>query len=200
MKTTIIAIAGGSGSGKTTFAKRLLSALGTHQAAIVAQDSYYIDQSHRFDRDGGAVNFDHPSALDFNLMAHHLKDLKQGLAIEIPIYDFATHKRLARTEPLAPHRFILVDGILILSQENLRPHFDISVFIDVEEKVRFERRLKRDTTERGRTAEGVREQFFRQVAPMHNEFVGPSAQYAQWKVGISDFDVRLNELLANLNA
>ncbi len=200
MNTTIIAIAGGSGSGKTTFAKRLLAALGTDNAAMVAQDSYYIDQSHRFDKDGGAVNFDHPSALDFALMAQHLGELRQGLTIQVPIYDFATHKRLQRAEPLAPHRYILVDGILILSQENLRPHFDISVFIDVEEKVRFERRLRRDTTERGRTAEGVREQFYRQVAPMHEEFVAPSAHHAQWRVGMSDFDTRLSELLKHLNS
>jgi uridine kinase len=172
--TQIIAIAGGSGSGKTTLAKKVLAHFAREGCAILGQDSYYIDQSHRFDRDGGSVNFDHPSALEFTLLAKHIQELKSGRDIEIPIYDFATHKRSAKTQRLKHHPVILVDGTLILSQEILLPLFDESVFLEVDEDTRFQRRLKRDVEQRGRTPEGVRDQFFKQVKLMHDEFVEPS--------------------------
>lgn len=187
-KPIIIGVAGGSGSGKTTFAKRLLQNLGTEKCAIIGQDSYYIDQSHKFDRDGGAVNFDHPSAIDFNLLEKQLIDLKSGKSIDVPIYDFATHKRLKETIHVEPHPIILVDGILILSQENVRQHFDKSVFIDTPEDLRFERRLKRDVIERGRTKDGVTAQFYGQVKPMHDQFVEPSKHFSTLLVTVENFD------------
>ncbi len=141
---------------------------------ILGQDSYYIDQSHKFDRDGGAVNFDHPKSLEFTLLGKHLQELKSGKDIYVPIYDFASHKRLTQTEILRHHPVILVDGTLILSQDHLLPLFDESVFLEVDEDTRFQRRLKRDIEERGRTPEGVREQFYKQVKVMHDEFVEPS--------------------------
>lgn len=170
----VIAIAGGSGSGKTTLAKEILKSLGEDKCVIIGQDNYYFDQSAKFDRDGGAVNFDHPDALEFTLLAEQLKQLKQGLAVNIPVYDFATHKRFTKTVHIEPHPIVIVDGTLILSQNILLPLFDESIFIEVDEKTRFQRRLKRDVEERGRTPEGVREQFYKQVKLMHDEFVEPS--------------------------
>lgn len=173
-RTTVIAIVGGSGSGKTTLAKKIQKQFGKESCVILSQDSYYIDQSHKFDRDGGAVNFDHPSSLEFSLLAKHIEHLKSGNDIEVPIYDFPTHKRLTKTETLRHHPMILVDGTLVLSQKELLPLFDESIFIDVDEDTRFQRRLKRDIEERGRTPEGVRDQFYKQVKVMHDEFVEPS--------------------------
>lgn len=191
-KPIIVGVAGGSGSGKTTFAKRLLLKLGHENCAIIGQDSYYIDQSHRFDRDGGAVNFDHPSAIDFQLLEKHLIALNFGQSIEVPIYDFATHKRLPETVKVLPHPIILVDGILILSQENVRSHFDYAIFIDTPEDLRFARRLKRDVEERGRTKDGVTAQFFGQVKPMHDQFVEPSKHFSTKLVTVDNFDRELD--------
>lgn len=174
-QTWVIAIAGGSGSGKTTLAKRVQQKL---DAVILGQDSYYIDQSAKFDRDGGTVNFDHPSSLDFNLLAKHLKQLKAGHDIEIPIYDFATHKRSTKTQTLHHHPIVIVDGTLILSQNILLPFFDESIFLEIDEETRFQRRLKRDVEQRGRTPEGVRAQFYGQVKTMHDQFVEPSKAQA----------------------
>ncbi|MFT6071450.1 MAG: uridine kinase [Bacteriovoracaceae bacterium] len=190
-KITIIAITGGSGSGKTTFARDLLSELGDECCGLMYQDSYYIDQSSRFDRDGGAVNFDHPESLDFKLMASHLEKLKKGEDVEIPVYDFATHSRLNEVQLFKSKKIILVDGILILSQEILRPHFDRAIFIDCPEDLRFERRLNRDVVERGRTPEGVRAQFKNQVKPMHDQFVEPSRKFATRVVNQDDFQAAM---------
>jgi uridine kinase len=177
-KVHIIGVSGGSGSGKTYFAQHLTNLLGTENCLFIAQDHYYIDQSHRFDKDGGSVNFDHPDALDFNLLEKHLMALKNGLDIEIPIYDFATHKRLAETTYCSWKPIIIVDGILVLSRPNIRKHFHTSVFVETPENIRFERRLERDVKERGRTPEGVKAQFEKQVKPMHDEFVEPSKTFA----------------------
>lgn len=197
-KTKIIAISGGSGSGKTTFARDLKDALGSG-CSILYQDSYYIDQSEKFDKDGGAVNFDHPDALEFSLLAHHLGLLKKGQKIEVPIYDFATHTRKSDTVILNPCPYILVDGILILSQKELHPHFDLSIYVDTCEQVRFERRLRRDVEERGRTPQGVEDQFYAQVAPMHDLFVEPSKNYASRILsGEESFAQRIEELVEKL--
>jgi uridine kinase len=170
----IVAISGGSCSGKTTLAKNILKQLGDSRCAILAQDSYYIDQSKRFDHDGGAVNFDHPSAIDFELLAQHLKNLKSGLDIQVPVYDFTTHSRLQQTLNIKSHSVILVDGILLLSQKKLLPLFDESIFIEAPTSLRLDRRLKRDVQERAREPEGIKEQFQNQVKPMHDQFVEPS--------------------------
>ena len=140
--------------------------LGPDLCAIVGQDSYYIDQSDKFDQDGGSVNFDHPDSLEFSLMAKHLRDLKANHSIEIPIYDFPTHKRLDKVIHLEPKPIVLVDGILILSQPDVVQQLDEAVFIDCDENLRYERRLKRDVEERGRTPLGVFKQFHNQVKPL----------------------------------
>lgn len=180
MKKTsyIVAITGGSGSGKTTFAKKIRDDLGEKNCAIVLQDSYYFDQSDKFDGDGGSVNFDHPDSIDFDLMISDLLKLKNGQPVNIPIYEFATHRRLPAKEHLDPHPIIILDGILILTNEKLRAALDEAIFLDVPEDLRFKRRLKRDVEERGRTEEGVRVQFAKQVKPMHDQFVEPSKKYA----------------------
>jgi uridine kinase len=189
----IIGVSGGSGSGKTTFVRLLQTELQASVCAVLSQDHYYIDQSARFRGDGENVNFDHPDALDFALLARHLEQLRQGLAIEVPIYDFVTHKRLTQTEPFAAHPLVVLDGTLILSQENIRDQMDVSVFIDTPEDVRLERRLRRDTLERGRTREGVLKQFERQVKPMHDQFVEPSKAHATHVVsGLKSFGPAMN--------
>ncbi len=179
-KVFLLGIAGGSGSGKTYMARDLARALGPDLCTLIYQDNYYIDQSKRFDFDGGSVNFDHPNSLDFDLLAEHLKQIKNGKKIEIPIYDFKTHTRLAETIPQEPKPIIIVDGILVLHAPQVFPLFDDSVFVDTPEDLRFERRLKRDVEERGRTVEGVKKQFFGQVKPMHDQFVEPSKSRASF--------------------
>jgi uridine kinase len=179
-ETYIIGVCGGSGSGKTFFANSLNKDLGLETSYILYQDHYYKDQSDKFDVDGGSVNFDHPDSLDFDLLATHLKELKAGHEINIPQYDFATHTRKKTTETLRPKRVIILDGILILTQPKIRELLDDSIFVETPEDIRYQRRLLRDTSERGRTPEGVKAQFTKQVIPMHNEFVEPSKYYATY--------------------
>lgn len=175
--TFILGVAGGSGSGKTYFAKELQNALGEN-ASIVYQDNFYIDQSHRFDHDGGSVNFDHPDSLDLRLLAKCLSELKTGQATKIPIYDFKTHTRNKEELTVGPSRIVIVDGILIFHPKYLRDQFDEMIFFDTPESLRYERRLHRDVHERGRTPEGVEAQFLKQVKPMHDQFVDPSKVFA----------------------
>jgi uridine kinase len=192
----IIGIAGGSGSGKTTFAKMLTESLGPHQVTLLAQDNYYIDQSAKFDRDGGQVNFDHPSAIDWELLAQHLKLLKMHHPIEMPIYEFATHKRKRETLKRVPTPYVILDGILIFVEELVRAQMDHRIFISAREEVRFARRLKRDVIERGRTEDGVRAQYFSQVKPMHDMYVEPTSEYANHIIsGEEDFGLSLSQLL-----
>lgn len=174
----IIGVAGGSGSGKTHFAKELQRTLGEEHCAIIYQDNYYIDQSAKFDGDGGSVNFDHPSSLDFALLAQGLRTLKTGQRLQVPIYDFVTHSRKQETLLEEPKKVIIIDGILILHSEEVRAQLDEALFFDTPEALRFERRLNRDVHERGRTPEGVRKQFELQVRPMHDQFVEPSKAHA----------------------
>jgi uridine kinase len=178
----VVGIAGGSGSGKTTLALELKKLLGS-AAEVLYQDSYYIDQSHRFDGDGGSVNFDHPESLEFSLLADHLNSLKQRRGVEVPQYDFATHSRLVVTESFEPRDVVIVDGTLLLSQNLICQALDLKVFVDTEEHLRFSRRLERDVRERGRTPEGVHKQFSLQVKPMHDQFVEPSKSQADLLFG-----------------
>src|SRR5665213_2372416 len=172
----LLGVAGGSGSGKTYFARDLVRRLGDDRCTIVYQDSFYIDQSKRFDFDGGSVNFDHPSSIDFDCLAQRLASLKSGKAAEIPIYDFATHQRKTETVQMAPKSVIIVDGILIFHAPQVRALFDDLIFFDTAEELRFQRRLERDVKERGRTPDGVHKQFFSQVKPMHDLYVEPSRE------------------------
>ncbi len=200
----ILGVAGGSGSGKTYFAQELHKALGDKCSVIVYQDNFYIDQSHRFDKDGGAVNFDHPDSLELSLLAKCLGELKTGNPTKIPVYDFVTHKRKQETIHIPATKIIIVDGILIFHPDYLRAQFDEMIFFDTPEILRFERRLERDVKERGRTVEGVKDQFVKQVKPMHDEFVEPSKAFANTIIkDLGDyhehFDLYKNKLLSRLS-
>jgi len=197
----IIGVAGGSGSGKTHFAKELQQKLGSENCTILYQDNYYHDQSAKFDGDGGSVNFDHPSSLDFALLAEGLRTLKSGRPLEIPIYDFVTHSRKKETLLGQPTKVVLVDGILILNSEEVRRELDEAIFFDTPEALRFERRLSRDVHERGRTAEGVRKQFELQVRPMHDTFVEPSKVHAQTVIcDMGEYSQALQQVCARLSS
>jgi uridine kinase len=199
LKPYIIGVAGGSGSGKTYFARELQRILGDESCSIIYQDNYYIDQSHRFDGDGGSVNFDHPNSLDFDLLALGLSQLKQGKSINVPMYEFSTHKRLEKTLACEPRKIILVDGILILDSKVVRAQLDEAIFFDTPEELRYQRRLDRDVHERGRTPEGVKKQFDLQVRPMHDEFVQPSKVYAQNLVcNLDQYKEMLNSFVKRL--
>lgn len=200
-QVTIIGVAGGSGSGKTTFARSLNEKFGDEASFVLYQDNYYKDQSAKFDFDGGSVNFDHPNAIDFSLLAEHLIALKDKKPIEIPIYDFPTHTRKEKRLEQRPKPIVIIDGILILSQPEVRDLMDIKVFVDCPEAIRFERRLKRDVEERGRTPDGVKNQFDLQVKPMHDEFVQPSSHHADILAsGICEdfFESDLNQLYSQI--
>ncbi len=199
VKPYIIGIAGGSGSGKTYFANDLQKKL-KDKCSIILQDNFYIDQSKQFDFDGGSVNFDHPSSIDHLLLAGLLFELKQGRSVDIPTYDFKTHTRTDVTTTIHPTPIVIVDGILIFHWPEVREQFDELVYFDTEEHLRFERRLKRDVEERGREPEGVKNQFIKQVKPMHDEFVDPSKQFATLVVSEKDnYDSVLKEVSQRLS-
>lgn len=199
-RSRIIGVAGGSGSGKTTFVKLLQAALSPSSCGILSQDHYYIDQSAHFRGDGENVNFDHPQALDFPLLARHLEALKRGIGIDIPIYDFVTHTRRHETERFETRPVIVLDGTLILSQPKIREHLDVAVFIDTPEPTRLERRMRRDRIERGRSEDGILKQFTRQVKPMHDQFVEPSKTHAAHVLsGIEAFEHRVADFLKKLD-
>jgi uridine kinase len=189
----LLGVAGGSGSGKTYFAKALQARLGQDICEIISQDNFYIDQSRRFDFDGGSVNFDHPDSIDFPLLTKQIGELKKGQEIQIPVYDFKTHSRMKETILIKPKPLIIIDGILILHHVPLRIIFDESIFFDTPENLRFQRRLERDIKERGREPEGVRNQFYKQVKPMHDQFVEPSKAFANSVIKeMGEFDSILN--------
>lgn len=173
----IIGVAGGSGSGKTTVARAIHAALGV-DGAFIDQDAYYKELGHLPLEERKRVNFDHPDSIDFDLFIEHLTRLSSGLPIEKPTYDFAAHTRSDRQVMIQPCDVVLVDGILLFVEPRLRRLFDIKIFVDVDDDVRFIRRLQRDLAERGRTLDDVIRQYLTTVRPMHLEFVEPSKRYA----------------------
>lgn len=173
----VVGISGGSCSGKSTLAAYIYNTLGPDQCVILPQDDYFFGLGDAPKGKGGP-NFDHPDAVDFDNMCAQLAQLKQGQAVERPLYDFPTHMPKTQTALTEPRPIILVDGILILHHAPLRQLFDLSIFVRCDSPVRFERRLERDVRERGRTAESVRQVFTDQVDPMHHKFVEPSQMHA----------------------
>jgi uridine kinase len=174
----LIGLAGGSGSGKTMVTRRLIEQLGSDRVIVVEQDSYYRDLSHLPFAERAAQNFDHPDAMDSELLIRHVQELLHGRAVDIPLYDFTQHLRLRETRSTGPHDVIVLEGILILDNPELRKLMDIKVYVDTDADLRFIRRLKRDTQERGRSMTSVVEQYERTVRPMHLQFVEPSKRYA----------------------
>lgn len=177
-RTVIIGVAGGSGSGKTTVAQRLLAAIGEEHIAYLPHDSYYRDLEAIPRIAGEIVNFDHPDALETALLVQHLAQLRRGEPVQVPIYDFSTHSRSPQTRTLYPAPIVLVEGILVFADPDLRAQFDMRLFVDADADIRFIRRLERDVNERGRTVESVIHQYLESVRPMHLEFVEPSKRYA----------------------
>jgi len=174
----VIGIAGGSGSGKTTVAQVILQRVGPERIAFLQHDAYYKDLSGLPPVQRAEVNFDHPHSLESELLIRHIKQLRSGRAVDVPIYDFSTHSRTERTYIVQPRPVILVEGILIFAEKNLREMFDVKLFVDTDSDIRFIRRLQRDIAERGRTTDSVIHQYLTTVRPMHLEFVEPSKRYA----------------------
>src|SRR5436853_3361182 len=174
----IIGICGGTGSGKTTIANRILQSVSADEVVFIQKDLYYRNLKDMPLDYRNAANFDHPDAVDNELLINHLKRLNAGEPVELPIYDFRTHTRLPDTTPIEAKPIVIVEGILIFAEPRLLEQMDIKVFVDTPDDIRFIRRFKRDIDERGRTLESVIEQYLATVRPMHMQFVEPSKRYA----------------------
>jgi uridine kinase len=178
MNPVVIGLAGGSGSGKSTVLARIVEACGPEQIAVLDHDAYYRDRSDAPPAVRAEINYDHPDALETDLLARHLDALLAGCAVEKPVYDFTAHRRLPRTTRVAPRPIVLVEGILVLAEPVLARRMDIKLYVDTADDVRLVRRLRRDILERGRSVEAVLRQYERTVRPMHLEFVEPSKRRA----------------------
>lgn len=178
MAPTIIGVAGGSGSGKTTVVDAIVDALGAEQVSRIQHDAYYRDRGHLTPEERAGLNYDHPDALETALLVEHLRALKAGRRVEVPVYDFTCHTRATATVTVEPRRAVILDGILVLADRALRELTDIRVFVDTDADLRILRRIDRDLNERGRTLDSVMEQYLETVRPMHLEFVEPSKRYA----------------------
>ncbi len=174
----IVGIAGGSGSGKSTIASAVLKALPPGSGLLLEQDHYYRCLSHMSFEERERVNYDHPDALEIELLCQHLDDLRAALPIVRPTYDFATHDRAPRGIEIPPAPVIVVEGILVLADERLRSRFDVKIFVDTDPDIRLMRRIRRDLEHRGRTFAQVRKQYYESVRPMHLAFVDPSKRFA----------------------
>ncbi len=173
-----IGIAGGTGSGKTTVANVILDSVGAERIAFLTHDAYYLDQGHLTLEERRKVNYDHPHALDTGLLIEHIKKLKKWQSIQMPVYDFTLYTRTGESIVIQPKKVILVEGILIFTEPELRKLFDVKIFVDTDADIRFIRRFDRDINERGRTLQSVINQYLNTVRPMHMEFVEPSKRYA----------------------
>jgi uridine kinase len=174
----VVGIAGGTGSGKTTVAHKLASAMPEGRCVTIDHDAYYRDQSHLPEDERATINYDHPAALESNLLAEHLRELRAGKPVDVPIYDFATHTRRADKRRVQPAPVIIVEGILVFSDANLREQMDIKIFVDTDADIRLMRRIRRDLELRGRTFASIRDQYYATVRPMHLEYVEPTKRWA----------------------
>lgn len=174
----IIGIAGGTGCGKTTVVNQILSQLPEAEVGVISQDSYYKDTTHLSYEERVKINFDHPRSIDFNLLENHLKALKSGQTIEQPVYSFVKHNRTGDTILIKPRKVIIVEGILILTNPELRKMFDIKIFVHADTDERLIRRLKRDISERGRDLNEVLERYLTTLKPMHDQFIEPMKEFA----------------------
>ncbi len=194
----IVGIAGGSGSGKTTFAKKVKKQIGDENLSLISMDSYYLDVlPDHLKTSKGKPNFDHPHAFDWPLLNQHLHDLKLGKSIEVPIYDFSSSSRDKQYQTLMPNKIILFEGIFTLFDKDIRDMLDIKCFLHVESDIRFTRRLHRDVNERGRSLESVIEQYYQTVRPMYQKYLDPQKQFADFTVG-EETDVAATILSARI--
>ncbi|MFL5290825.1 MAG: uridine kinase [Myxococcales bacterium] len=194
MQPLTIGIAGGTASGKTTVARRLVERLGNHPVAVLDQDSYYRDLADLPLEERARFNFDHPDAFDTALLVRHLTELRVGNPIEKPVYSFTQHTRTGETLRVNPGDVVILEGILVLALEPVRELLDVKVFVDSDADVRVLRRVSRDIKERGRDFDGVVEQYFRTVRPMHFGFVEPSKRYADIIIphgGLNDIAIEM---------
>jgi uridine kinase len=179
-KIFLIGIAGGSGSGKTTFAKKVMKGVNSSHSSLLHMDSYYLPT---VPKTNGKANFDHPDAFDWNLLRHHLSELKKGHPIKCPIYDFSTSTRSEEYETIGPCKVVLFEGIFSLYDQEIRDMLDIKCFLHVDSDIRFTRRLHRDVKERGRSLESVISQYYDTVRPMYQKYLDPQKQFADFTVG-----------------
>jgi uridine kinase len=174
----VIGVAGGSGSGKTTVVRRIVESLGDDQVIVLEHDRYYRDRNDLRLEDRAVLNYDHPDALETDLLVRHVQELRAGRSVDVPVYDFARYTRQPHSQTVPPRKAIIVEGILIFTDAALRRLMDVKVFVDTDDDTRFIRRLQRDITERARTVQSVIDQYLGTVKPMHLEFVEPSKRYA----------------------
>jgi uridine kinase len=177
-RSLVVGISGGTGSGKTTIADRVMKALPTENVLLLQQDHYYRDLSKLSMEERNKINFDHPDSIETQLMAEHVRCLRDGQPVERPVYDFTQHLRKKETVRLEPRAAIILEGILIFDNAALRELMDVKIFVDTDADLRFIRRLRRDLSERGRTLESVVGQYLSTVRPMHLEFIEPSKRFA----------------------
>lgn len=177
-KPILIGITGGTGSGKTTVAEAIHSAFEGNSITMIMQDSYYKDQSHITFEERLKTNYDHPHSIDMDHLIRDLKSLMSGKSIDMPVYDFAEHTRKSETIRIVPTDIIIVEGILVLDDKNLRDLLDIKIYVDTDADIRILRRMQRDINERGRSMESVINQYLNVVRPMHEQFTEPTKRYA----------------------
>lgn len=178
MTALVIGIAGGTGSGKTTIARAVVSSLPEDRVATIEYDAYYRDRPDLADEARAQLNFDHPDSLESELLVTHLRALKEGRGVDVPIYDFKTHRRRTEIHRVEPKPVIVVEGILVFVEPAIRELLDIKVFVDTDADIRIFRRIRRDMEQRGRTFDSVRQQYYDTVRPMHVQFVEPSKRWA----------------------
>jgi uridine kinase len=194
----VIGVAGGSGSGKTTVVRRIVDSLGPEHVTLLDHDRYYRDRNDLRLEERAALNYDHPDALETDLLVQHVRQLKSGQAVDVPQYDFTRHARLSETETFQPRKALIVEGILVFTDPALRDLMDIKVFVDTDSDTRFIRRLQRDVAERGRTMVSVIDQYQSTVKPMHLEFVEPSKRYADVIVPLGGHNTVAVDLLLTM--
>ena len=189
----VIGVTGGSGCGKSSFAKQLCAEFGKNKTTIIEQDSYYIDRSLLSKLEIKNINFDHPDSFDMQLFATHLKLIKQGKTIQMPLYDFVSHTRTGDMVEVRPKSIVVVEGILLFINEELRKYFDLKIFIDTDVDIRLIRRMQRDLKHRGRDVDSIITQYLKTVRPMHNKYIEPFKKYADMAIPRNgDFDSYVN--------
>ena len=194
----ILGITGGTGSGKTTVVEQIVSQLPPGEVCVISQDSYYHDTSHLTMEERNNINFDHPQAIDFELLVSHLKELRLGNSFEQPVYSFVEHNRTGETITTYPKKVIIVEGILILANPEIRDMFDIKIFVHADSDERLIRRLKRDLATRGRDLEEVLNRYQTTLKPMHQQFIEPTKEFADIIVPTNKFNTVAVDMIRNI--